>query len=625
MNKLNLKLSRFFRKYENSFTFISAGLIVSGFLLYRIFDYEMIKIILYLIAAFLCGFPILLRAISGLKYRAVGIEVLVSIAVLGALFIGEYTEAAVVTFLFQLGSYLEERTIKKTRSSIKILTEMAPETAWKLTNSNEEALEVDVDELEKGDLILVKAGGKVPVDGIISFGEAYINEASINGESKLAHKEIDDRVYAGTILDSGTIHIKASRVGEDTTFSKIIELVEEAQDAKSPEEKFINRFAKYYTPAVILISLLVYIFARNIETTITVLVLACPGALVIGAPVANVAGIGAGAKSHILLKGGESVSNYAKANIFAFDKTGTLTQGKPEVNDVFYYTEDETYALELIYLLEKSSDHPLARSIVSYANRLGISSEENLLTHTIKGLGVSARLGDRNILAGNERLMKENNIQLTDEQKNDLSNIQSQGASLVILSEGKKVLMIIGISDKVKEGSKEMISKLKALGVEKTVMLTGDNEETAKSVAAMVGIDEFEANLLPEDKLSFVDKMQKQGNNVAFIGDGINDSPALAKANTGIAMGGGTDVAIETSDVILIKSDLESVRKSFELSKKTMAIMRQNIIIAIGTVIFLLIGLFTGYVHMSIGMLVHEGSILAVIFNAMRLLYIKID
>ena len=622
MKKFNRKLFRFFKKNENLFTFISGILILLAFIVYKFYALVALRNILYLFVVVLCGLPILQRAISGLKYKAIGIEVLVSIAVIAALFIGEYTESAMVTFLFQLGSYLEERTLKKTRSSIKILTQMAPETALLLDQSGEYST-VDVDEVEVNDLLLVKVGSKIPVDGCISSGEGYFNEASINGESKLAFKEVGDRVFAGTILDSGLVKIKATRVGEDTTFSKIIELVEEAQDAKSPEEKFINRFAKYYTPAVIVLSIFVYIFTRSINTAITVLVLACPGALVIGAPVANVAGIGTGAKNNILLKGGESISNYAKSDIFIFDKTGTLTEGKPNIVDIFYYTENQDYALRLLASIENSSDHPLAKSITNYAKDKNIDFDENILTNTHKGLGMSAVVENKEILVGNERLMNENNIFLTETQKNHLSTIQSKGGSVVILSENKNILMIVGISDKIKANSSEMIKELKSLGVKKTVMLTGDNEKTAESVGDAIGIDDIRANLLPEDKLNIVKYFQKEGYKVAFVGDGINDSPALSQSNTGIAMGGGTDVAIEISDVVLIKSDLESVTKSFYLAKKTMTIMRQNIVIAIGTVIFLILGLFLGYVHMAIGMLVHEASILAVILNAMRLLYSK--
>lgn len=622
MKKFNRKLFRFFKKNENLFTFISGILILLAFIVYKFYALVALRNILYLFVVVLCGLPILQRAISGLKYKAIGIEVLVSIAVIAALFIGEYTESAMVTFLFQLGSYLEERTLKKTRSSIKILTQMAPETALLLDQSGEYST-VDVDEVEVNDLLLVKVGSKIPVDGFISSGEGYFNEASINGESKLAFKEVGDRVFAGTILDSGLVKIKATRVGEDTTFSKIIELVEEAQDAKSPEEKFINRFAKYYTPAVIVLSIFVYIFTKSINTAITVLVLACPGALVIGAPVANVAGIGTGAKNNILLKGGESISNYAKSDIFIFDKTGTLTEGKPNIVDVFYYTENQDYALKLLASIENSSDHPLAKSITNYAKDKNIDFDENILTNTHKGLGMSAVVENKEILVGNERLMNENNIFLTATQKNNLSTIQSKGGSVVILSENKNILMIVGISDKIKANSSEMIKELKSLGVKKTVMLTGDNEKTAESVGDAIGIDDIRANLLPEDKLNIVKDFQKEGYKVAFVGDGINDSPALSQSNTGIAMGGGTGVAIEISDVVLIKSDLESVTKSFYLAKKTMNIMRQNIVIAIGTVIFLILGLFLGYVHMAIGMLVHEASILAVILNAMRLLYSK--
>ncbi len=621
MDKLNRSISRFFNKATTALTFISGFLILIGFIAMEFYGNKLIQDVTYLTATVLSGAPILHRALSGLRYKAVGIEVLVSIAVIGALFIGEYTEAAVVTFLFQFGSFLEQRTLSKTRSAIKLLTEMAPATAWRLSDPGAEAEEIDADDVEIDDLLLVKTGGKVAVDGVITDGEGYLNEASINGESVPAHKVVGDTVYAGTLLDGGHIQMRATRVGEDTSFAKIIALVEEAQDAKSPAERFIDRFAKWYTPAVVVLAALVYLITKNLEIAITVLVLGCPGALVIGAPVANVAGIGRGARDHVLLKGGESVSTFAKTDVFLFDKTGTLTIGRPDVTEIYHYSDKPEHALTITALVEKSSDHPLAKAIVNYAKEQNLDLDEVVLTETHKGRGMEATINGKRILVGNERLMTENGMILSEEQLRDIASVQNNGASVVLVAEDGVILLLLGVADKIKSDAREAIAALKAAGIKRTIMLTGDNQKTAAAVARQIGIDEVRAELLPEDKLTVVHELQASGLNVAFVGDGVNDSPALAQADTGIGMGGGTDVAIETSDVVLIRSELSSVLTALRLSKKTVRVLRQNIIIAVGTVLMLLLGLFLGYVYMSIGMLVHEASILVVILNAMRLLY----
>lgn len=501
-----------------------------------------------------------------------------------------------------------------------MLAEMAPATAWKLDSPEADPEEIDADEVEEGDLLLVKTGGKVAVDGVIEYGEGYLDEASITGESTPLHKVVGHSVYAGTILDSGTIHMRATKVGEDTTFAKIVALVEEAQDAKSPIERYIDKFAKWYTPLVVVMAVLVFIFTRNLDTAITVLVLACPGALVIGAPVANVAGIGRGAREQILLKGGDSVTTYAKTNVFVFDKTGTLTLGHPEVTMVHHYSQDRLEALRLTGIVEKNSDHPLGKAIVNYVKNQKIDISEAVISETVKGFGMKANLNGHRIVVGNERLLEAEGIDFSEAAK-DIQAVKENGGSVVLAACDKEVLLLLGISDKIDDGAKDMLLALKKNGIKKTIMLTGDNEETAKIVARELGIDEVRAQLLPEDKLTEIQKLQAEGNVVAFVGDGVNDSPGLAMADTGIAVGGGTDVAIETSDVVLMRKGLDSIPVSLKLSKHIVGVLWQNIIIAVGTVVLLLMGLLAGYIHMASGMFIHEASILVVILNAMRLLY----
>ena len=575
----------------------------------------------FVLASIIAAVPIIIRAVEALKVRVIGIELLVSIAVIGAFVIQEYNESAIVTFLFLFGSFLEAKTLAKTRESIKTLTEMAPTTAG-VVQADGSVVETDVDDVDEGDVVLVKTGGQVPIDGDVVEGCGYLNEASVTGESKLVTKQVGDGVFSGTILDNGTLKIKATKVGDDTTFAKIVELVEDAQDTKSHAEKFIDQFAKYYTPAVLVLAVLVGFISGDFKLAITVLVLGCPGALVIGAPVSNVAGIGNGAKNGVLIKGGEVVDTFAKVDTLVFDKTGTLTKGNTEVSAIKNYADDPKLGLALTAKLESQSDHPLGKAITTYATKNEIDFQDLKITsnNTVKGQGIEAEIEQHQVLVGNLKLMAANHIDLTDEQDANLKELQETGSSTVIVAIDQKVQQIIGVSDVIRDNVKENLAALKRLGIKKLVMLTGDNEITANHVASELGIDEVHANLLPENKVTFVKQLKDTGHTVAFVGDGINDSPSIATADIGIAMGGGTDVAIETSDIVLMQSSFQELVHAYGLAKKTVANTRQNIVIAIGTVVFLFIGLIFGYIYMASGMFVHEASILVVIFNAMRLI-----
>lgn len=614
-----MKFQRYINKHINQITLITAVLIGIG-LLGSLLNFQLVYTGAFILASIISAVPILLRAISALRFKTISIELLVSIAVVGAFIIGEYNESAIVTFLFLFGTFLEDKTLAKTRHSIKDLTEMAPTTAT-VVSEDGETEETDVDFVDVGDVVLVKAGGQIPVDGKIVDGSGNLNEASITGESKLVTKDAGDSVYSGTILDNGTVKVEATKVGDDTTFGKIVELVEDAQDTKSPAEKFIDKFATYYTPAVLVIALVVGLISRDFRLAITVLVLGCPGALVIGAPVSNVAGIGNGAKNGVLIKGGEVMNTFANVDTLVFDKTGTLTEGKTAVTQFKNYAASED-SLAMAAAVEQHSDHPLANAVVKFAAGRNISPDKFTTdsVDTVKGRGVQASIKDQQVLIGNAAMMVDNHIQLSAQQQTDLKAIQKQGSSSVIIAVGNEVQVILGISDVIREGVAESLRQLKKIGIKKTVMLTGDNQATAEAVASQIGIDTVHAELLPEPKVTYVKKYQEQGHRVAFIGDGINDSPSIATADIGIAMGGGTDVAVETSDVVLMASKFEELVHAFGLAKKTVANTKENIVIAIGTVVLLLIGLMLGYIYMASGMFVHEASILVVIFNAMRLI-----
>jgi Cd2+/Zn2+-exporting ATPase len=611
-------LQRFILSKKNHIALIGAVLIAIGFTSELGFKNEFVAIWSLAIASILGVAPIAIQAYQALKVKVVSIDVLVTIAVVGAFLIKNLEESAIVTFLFLFGSFLEQRTLNKTRSAIKELTEMAPESALKQME-NGEFEEVEVDEVDVGDILLVKTGAKVPVDGTVLSGEGYINEASITGESVPVDKKKDSQVYAGTILENGTLQIVADRVGEDTTFGRIIELVEEAQDSKSETERFIDRFSKYYTPAVLVIAIIVWLFSRNIELAITILVLGCPGALVIGVPVSNVAGIGNGARHGVLFKGSEVIGDFSKVDTMVFDKTGTLTIGNPKVADQELYTDNVEEALDYLASVENESDHPLANAVVEHIGATKLYPVEK--TDVVKGGGIVAHVNGHKVAVGNVALMERENVHLTEKARADIARFEKNGNSLVLLSIDSELKALIGIRDQIRPGVKEDLQKLKILGVKNLVLLSGDNQGTVDLVARELGLTEAHGHMLPGDKSAYVEELKAKGHIVAFVGDGVNDSPSLALAQIGIAMGSGTDVAIETSDVVLVNSDFSRLPHALGLTKATANNMRQNIVIAVGVVLALLTSLiFSEWMNMSIGMFVHEASILAVILNGMRLL-----
>ncbi|MSS44429.1 heavy metal translocating P-type ATPase [Anaerosalibacter bizertensis] len=611
-------MQRYILSRKNHITLISGILIAIAFIIKWTMGNIMIFNWILIIASIFGVAPIAIQAYQALRVKVVSIDVLVTMAVIGAFLIQNYEESAIVTFLFLFGAYLEQRTLNQTRSAIKELTEMAPESALKQMK-NGEFEEVEVDEVDEGDILLVKTGAKVPVDGTVLSGEGHINEASITGEAVSVGKERDSKVFAGTILENGTIQIVADRVGEDTTFGKIIELVEEAQDSKSEAERFIDRFSKYYTPAVLVLSFVVWLISQNIELAITILVLGCPGALVIGVPVSNVAGIGNGARHGVLLKGSEVIHDFSRTDTMVFDKTGTLTVGNPSVSETKYYTDKADEVLGYLASIERESDHPLAKAVLQEIGETTFSPVEN--TEVVKGGGIVASVNGHRVAVGNVALMEKENIELNEEVKADVVRFERDGNSLVLTAVDGKLKVMMGVRDQIRTGVKKDLQKLKSLGVKNLVMLSGDNQGTVDIVSRELGLTEAHGNMLPEDKAEYIKKLKEEGQVVAFVGDGVNDSPSLALADIGIAMGSGTDVAIETSDVVLMNSDFSRLPHAVGLTKSTARNMLQNIIIAIGVVLVLLAGVFfSDWMNMSIGMLVHEASILAVILNGMRLL-----
>lgn len=599
---------------------MSGFLIVAAYLLKVLMGYETITIILMLATTVVAGTPIFKKAIIALRYRIVGIDALVTIAVGGAIVIGEYWEAAAVTFLFMLGDYLEAKTIEKTRSSIKALLDLAPDKTRVKRNGLE--VEVTPEEVMEGDHVVVKPGEKISVDGIVLEGSAYINQAAITGEPIPVSRCMEEPVFAGTIIESGYLIIRADKVGSDTTFARILQMVEDAQDKKAKTQKFLEKFSRYYTPLIILFALVMYLVTEDLVMALTLLVIACPGALVISTPVSIVAGIGNGAKYGVLVKGGDIMEKLGTVRVVAFDKTGTLTIGKPVVTRIKTYGIDEGNLLRLAAIGESYSEHPLGKAIINKAmEKLVNIPDVPEDTDIVTGQGLKFSIGGEVYYIGNRKLFKTNGISL-DNQEAYLKSEEEKGQTTVILGNRNNIYGVFSIADVLRDDAKSLVSKLKSLGIKRVVMLTGDNQRAARSIAEKIGLDDYFSELLPEDKVKILGDLQKKYGRTAMVGDGVNDAPALASADLGVAIGGaGTDVAIETADVVLMSAEIKKLAYAVGLSRATVRNMKQNISFAILVAALLLAGVIIKTVNLSFGMLIHEVSVLLVIINAARLLH----
>ncbi len=569
-------------------------------------------------AAVVAGVPTAIRAIQSLRSKAFSIDLLVTIAVVGALIIGERVEAAIVSFLFVFGAWLEVRTLEKTRRSLRDLIELTPQQAQVVRHG--QTITVAADDIVRGDRMIVHSGGTIAADGTVHLGRGHVNEASITGESMPTSKSTGDTVYSGTILDNGYLEIIAERVGDDTTFAQIIELIEEAQETKTRAQRFLDRFAQIYTPAIVVLAALVFIVTREIEFALTFLVIACPGALVISTPVSMVAGLGNGARHGVLVKGGDALERLSKVDTIVFDKTGTLTRGTPEVTEVRTLVGDEAGMLRLAAGLELASEHPLGRTIVSAARDRGIAvGESPLEVEVIKGGGIRGLVDGHWVTVGSPRVLTEAGAELSEDVAGHAEQRERAGNTVVFVVIDGTLAGIISIADTVRPGAAAAIAELRARGISRFVLLTGDNPHTAGLVASQLGIDEVASELLPHDKVRAVTELMSEGRRVAMIGDGINDAPAIMTADVGIAMGAGTDISIQTADVILMNNRFDQLVHAYSLARATVRNMKQNTVIALGTVVVLLAGVLAQQVFMATGMLVHEASVLIVILNAVRL------
>ena len=631
-------MQSFILRHKPQLTIISGALIAAG-LVARFALHSQPAYAAAFIAASVVGvLPILIQAVQALRVRVMSIDVLVSIAVFGAFLIGSWDESAIVTFLFLVGGQIERYTLNQTRSAIGALTDMAPQSAA-VRRADGTFETVPVDDVRVGDIVKVTTGDRIPVDGVVTSGTGLVNESAITGEPIPVDKAEGSSASAGTLLDDGMLTIRADTVGEDTTFGKIIELVENAQDSKSREERFIDRFATYYPPAVLVTAVIVGLVTRRVDLAITMLVLGCPGALVIGVPVSNMAGIGNGARHGVLIKGSEVMHRLSSADTFVFDKTGTITVGMPQVMDVRRYDDSVAPAPDdaagtssapvpddaTRYLVgvEAQSQHPLAKAIVRHFDDVPAPQVDEV--SVVTGGGIRAVHDGHRILVGSPRFLETEGVELGPTARADAAELESHGDSLVAVALDGRIRLMLGVRDRLRPGTADGIRNLRRLGARNIVVLSGDNQRAVDLMTAGLGLDRAVGGMLPDEKAAYISRLRDEGHRVVFVGDGINDSPSLALADVGIAMGNGTDVAIDTSDVVLADSDFSRLPHAYGLAKRTVRNMRENIAIAVGTVALLLSGLvLTSWLTMAVGMFVHEASVLAVILNGMRLLRYRV-
>jgi Cd2+/Zn2+-exporting ATPase len=564
-----------------------------------------------------------------LKNGNLNINALMSIAVTGAMAIGSWPEAAMVMFLFTLAEVIEAKSLDRARNAIRGLLDLTPETAtvqqadgsWVLT---------DVKAIALGALVRVRPGERIALDGILISGNSAVNQAPITGESLPVDKIVGDEVFAGTINQTGSFEYKVTAEATHSTLARIIHAVEAAQGSRAPTQRFVDQFARIYTPAVFLLAVLVAVlppllmaqsWQEWIYKALVMLVIACPCALVISTPVTIVSGLAAAARKGILIKGGAFLEAGRSMKVLAVDKTGTLTYGKPAQTDFFALSSNDKHIHEIAISLAARSDHPVSLAI-AHANQ---EQKNDLMTvdsfEAILGRGVKGVIEGNLYYLGNHRLIEELGL-CSDDIENRLLPLEQQGKTAVLLTNQTEVLAIIAVADTVRETSKQAIDELHQLGVT-TIMLTGDNQHTAKAIGKQVGVDEIMGNLLPEDKLKIIDSRLKKDPNVkvGMVGDGINDAPALARASIGFAMGAaGTDTAIETADVALMDDDLRKIATFIRLSKSTALILTQNIVLALGIKAIFLVLTFTGQATMWMAVFADMGASLLVVANGLRLL-----
>ncbi|MCM3574071.1 cadmium-translocating P-type ATPase [Mesobacillus subterraneus] len=624
--------------YKKHSTLLYASLLIAfGYLSSYVNGEEnVVTTLLFLASMFIGGLSLFKVGLQNLLRFEFDMKTLMTVAVIGGAIIGEWAEVAIVVILFAISEALERFSMDRARQSIRSLMDIAPKEA--LVRRNGQEIMIHVDDIAVGDIMIVKPGQKIAMDGVVVSGYSAVNQAAITGESVPVEKTVDDEVFAGTLNEEGLLEVKITKLVEDTTISKIIHLVEEAQGERAPSQAFVDKFAKYYTPIIMIIAALVAIvpplfFDGSWETWVyqglAVLVVGCPCALVISTPISIVSAIGNAAKKGVLVKGGVYLEEMGALKAIAFDKTGTLTKGVPAVTDynVLNKQINEKELLSIITALEYRSQHPLASAIMKKAEEENITYSDVQVEDfsSITGKGIKGNVNGTTYYIGSPKLFKE---LLTNDFDKDLeqnvTTLQNQGKTAMIIGTEIEILAVIAVADEVRESSKEIIQKLHQLGIKKTIMLTGDNKGTANAIGGQVGVSDIEAELMPQDKLDFIKQLRSEYGNVAMVGDGVNDAPALAASTVGIAMGGaGTDTALETADVALMGDDLRKLPFTVKLSRKTLNIIKANITFAIAIKFIALLLVIPGWLTLWIAILSDMGATLLVALNSLRLMRVK--
>lgn len=586
---------------------------------------EQAVITAYILAMLVGGYHVAKSGLYGLKSMTLDTNFLMVIAVVGAAAIGEWSEGATVVFLFSLGNALQAYTLDKTRDSIRALMELAPREALVKRDSKE--LRLPVEAIVVGDVIIVKPGERIALDGTVLNGISAVNQAAITGESMPVEKQAGSSVYAGTVNEQGALEIVVDKLAEDSTLAKIMHMVEEAQAKKAPLQQLVDVFAKYYTPAVILAAVAITLvppllfhepFAVWFYRALVLLVISCPCALVISTPVSIVSAIGNASRHGVLIKGGAYLEQMGKIRAIAFDKTGTLTVGKPKVTDVIPLSGLTAEAiLRLAAAVEKWSEHPLAEAIVAHVGNHNLPQVTNF--KALVGRGAQAEVDGETIYVGNVRLFEKLGHGLA-AIEDGLSLLENQGKTAMLVGTDKEVYGMIAVADVLRDNSSAAVAAIKDAGVKQVVMLTGDNNRVAGAIAEKLGLDAFYGELLPADKATTLKQMASQYGSVAMVGDGVNDAPALATADVGIAMGvAGSDTALETADIALLSDDLSKLSYVMRLSRKTVSIIKQNITFSLGLKLLFVAATFLGFVNLWLAVLADTGAALLVTLNGMRL------
>ena len=623
----------FWKQKENIKVYISVVLLViSWFLGEQYGEEHILPTIGYAASILIGGYSLFIKGFKNLSRLKFDMNTLMTIAILGAAVIGEWGEGAMVVILFAISEALERYSMDKARQSIESLMDIAPKEA--LIRRGTEEMMVHVEDIQVGDIMIVKPGQKLAMDGTVIKGTSTLNQAAITGESVPVTKTINDEVFAGTLNEEGLLEVKVTKRVEDTTLSKIIHLVEEAQAERAPSQAFVDKFAKYYTPAIVILAALIAVlpplfggdWSEWIYQGLAILVVGCPCALVVSTPVAVVTAIGNAAKNGVLIKGGIHLEETGHLKAIAFDKTGTLTKGIPAVTDIVTFDGNENELLTITAAIENGSQHPLASAIMRKAEENGLNFKGIVVEEfqSITGKGVKAQVNNEMYYVGNPNLFEEtfrNGIETSITE--NITSMQTQGKTVMVLGTEKEILSLIAVADEMRESSKEVISKLNHMGVE-TVMLTGDNQRTAEAIGKQVGVSDIKADLLPEDKLNFIKKLREKHQSVAMVGDGVNDAPALAASSVGVAMGGaGTDTALETADIALMSDDLSKLPYTIKLSRKALVIIKQNITFSLAIKLVALLLVMPGWLTLWIAIFADMGATLLVTLNSLRLLRVK--